>query len=349
MHRQHPRLRAALIWGVLVCLLAGTVALLLVAERADRPFWETLENAVIVLMGEYPDRPASHAGRVLQLLLLVFGTLVFGAIIGKVSSLFVTHALRKESAVKPFSDHIIICNWNAKAPRVIEQLLEAQPNDGRDVVVVSASEIPAGNEILEQPNVHVVRDDPTHHATLEKLSAHEAKSIILLADEDTPGPDDKNALIALAVKHLEQEPGKEKDIHVIAELLSPDRRRHLMEAGVDEIVSGRDYSSGIIAQSALFRNMSVVYQRLLTYSNDTNELYFIAPGNYPAEFVGRAFPELCQGVSERSAANEENPLLLLGVKRDNGEILLNPQKKSFGHLKTNDSLIIMAFHNVERI
>ncbi|MBT4816054.1 MAG: potassium transporter, partial [Lentisphaerae bacterium] len=108
MHRQHPRLRAALIWGVLVCLLAGTVALLLVAERADRPFWETLENAVIVLMGEYPDRPASHAGRVLQLLLLVFGTLVFGAIIGKVSSLFVTHALRKESAVKPFSDHIII-------------------------------------------------------------------------------------------------------------------------------------------------------------------------------------------------------------------------------------------------
>jgi voltage-gated potassium channel len=312
-------------------------------------FWEALENALIALMGEYPERPHTVFGRILQLVLLILGTGLFGAWIGAISSLFVTHALTHSSKMKPLHDHIIVCNWNNKASRVIEQLLEADRQNPPDIVVVAASPVADALDFEMYTNVHFVQADPTHHHTLEKLRAFYAKSIILLADEESQGPDEKNALIALAVKHLEAIPGKTKDIHVVAELVNLERRRHLKEAGVDELVSAQDYSSGIIAQSAIFRNMSVVYQQLLSYSSDTNEFYFIPPGRYPARFYGQTFPELAHWFIERNRQHPAAPILLVGIKRTNGEILLNPKGDRFQTLAQSDSLIVMAFDYVTEI
>ncbi|WP_225886943.1 potassium channel family protein [Nodosilinea nodulosa] len=350
-------------WQRLIALavalaLAGVVGLLLWQEsrgaNGTAP-WVVLENIVITLMGEYPDKPKSPVGRVLQLLLLISGTFIFGAISGRISALFVTRALRSETSVSVFKDHIIICNWNDKAAGIVAQLLEGNKDSPIDIVVVAASalvddRIPAflSDRSGFSDWVHFVQDDPTHHATLERLYASQARAVILLADEETEAPDEKNALIALAIKHLEHIPGRQKDIHVIAELVNLSRRRHLQEAGVDEVVSARDYSAGIIAQSAMFKNMSVVYQQLLTYSDDTNEFYFIDSGRYPSHLWGKTFTELSQWVSTYSATQTDNPLLLLGVRRG-GEILLNPKPQSFERLMADDALVVMAFKQVDRI
>lgn len=352
LKNQRGRLKSVFIWIAIGFLLVFLITLLLWSEGAfasKQTSWEILENAVIALMGEYPDKPRTITGRILQLLLLVFGTFAFGAIVGKISSFFVTRALLQEKALKHFTDHIIICNWNEKAPAVLHQLLEANKGLPRDIVIISASVVEDSSEFEERDEVYFVQADPTHHATLEKFQASQAKAVILLADEETEGPDEKNALIALAIKHLEQTPGRQKDIHVVGELVKLDRHRHLKEAGVDEVISARDYSSGIIAQSAIFRNMSVVYQQLLTYSDDSNEFYFIEPGKYPESLHGKTFTELSQWISDCRASDADNPLLLTGVKRGNGEILLNPKHSQFERLSPEDCLIVMAFRNVERI
>lgn len=332
--------------------LIALITLLLWSEgglTSKAALWEVLENSLIALLGEYPDEPRTITGRVIQLFLLIVGTLGFGAVIGTSSSFFITRALLEEKPMTDFQDHIMICNWNEKAPAILEQLLEANKQEPRDIVIISASVIENVDNLKEQSNIHFIQADPTHHGTLEKFKASKAKSIIILADEESEVPDEKNALIALAVKHLEETPGQQKDIHVIGELINLDRYRHLKEAGVDELVSAREYSSGIIAQSAVFRNMSVIYQQLLTYSDDSNEFYFIEPGQYPEHLYGKTFPELSKWVSEESASHPDNPLLLMGIKRGDGEILLNPRWSHFDKLRTNDSLIIMAFHNIKRL
>ncbi|WOB43064.1 potassium transporter [Thermoleptolyngbya oregonensis NK1-22] len=352
MKRRSERFGFAFATTAIVLILISLIGLLLWSEGAltnREAIWETLTNAIITLMGEYPDKPRSFLGQILQLLLLIFGTFVFGAIVGKISSFFVTRALSKEKAMKTFKDHIILCNWNEKAPAIVHQLLEVGRNHRRDIVIISASIVEERADLEEFSNIHFVQADPTHHATLEKFQASQAKSIILLADEDSEGPDEKNALIALAIKHLEQIPGRQKDIHVVGELVRPDRHRHLKEAGVDEIISARDYSSGIIAQSAVFKNMSVVYQQLLTYSDESNEFYFIEPGRYPEFLQGMTFVELSRWISEYSDAHIENPLLLIGIKRANGDILLNPKRTQFNRLTEGESLIVMAFSNVDQI
>ena len=113
---------------------------------------------------------------------------------------------------------------------------------------------------------------------------------------------------------------------------------------MDEVVSARDYSSGIIARSALFKNMSVVYQQLLTYTEDTNEFYFIEPGHYPVSWRGLSFGELSQQVSRFS--QPEQPLMLVGIRRGDGAILLNPKRSQFQYLAPDDTLIIMAFQPI---
>ncbi|PSR16607.1 hypothetical protein C8255_17000 [filamentous cyanobacterium CCP3] len=211
MGNQNNRL-TLIVASISVVLLVGLIALLLWSEgtfASKGAAWESLENAIITLMGEYPDKPKTIVGRIVQLLLLVFSTFAFGAIVGKVSSFFVTRALQQENAVKQFNDHIIICNWNDKAPTIVNQLLEANQESPKDIVVISASIVEDQNDFKKQNCVHFIQADPTHHDTLEKFQAPQAKSVILLADEATEAPDEKNALIALAVKHLEQNPDRQ--------------------------------------------------------------------------------------------------------------------------------------------
>ncbi|WP_416669788.1 potassium channel family protein [Egbenema bharatensis] len=351
MQSQNKRLRF-IFASALVLLLVGLITLLLWSEgtfASRAAAWESLENALITLMGEYPDKPKTIVGRVVQLLLLIFSTFAFGAIVGKISSFFVAQALQQENAVKQFNDHIIICNWNDKAPAIVNQLLETNQEYPKDIVVISASVVEDQEDFKDQDHVYFIQADPTHHDTLEKFQAPQSKSVILLADEASEGPDEKNALIALAVKHLEQTPDRQKEIHVIGELVNLDRHRHLMEAGVDEVISARDYSAGIIAQSAVFKNMSAVYQQLLTYSDGSNEFYFIEPGCYPTHLLGKSFPELGEWISEYSESHADNPVLLLGIKRGNEEILLNPSQRQFQRLSEEDSLIVMAFRQIHSI
>lgn len=182
--------RLTLILGILgtIVLLLGAVLLLAWSEgstESAEEFWDVLENVVITLMGEYPDKPKTLLGRIIQLFLLVFGTLLFGTIIGKISSLFVTHALWNQQKMKKFKKHIIICNWNGKASSIIQQLLESNHGEPLDIVVVSASEVFAARDFHHFENVHFIQADPTHHVTLEDLQAFQAKAIILLADDES--------------------------------------------------------------------------------------------------------------------------------------------------------------------
>jgi hypothetical protein len=116
--------------------------------------------------------------------------------------------------------------------------------------------------------------------------------------------------------------------------------QHLLDAGVDEWVCSSDYGLGIIAQCALYGKLSDVYQQLLTYSKETNEIYMVQPGKYTKSLIGKDFKELSEMIA--GSRNPENPAVLLGAKR--GErVILNPKKSEFDVLQEGDALIVMAF------
>ena len=316
------------------------------SEKTANPnlhFLEVFERAIITITGEYPDTPLTPLGRLLQLIMLVFGVLLLGTIIGKVSSFFVVNSLKKGNIVKKFKKHIIVCNWNNKSEDVLKQLIEAKKNDKTKIIVLTASKIKKHN-LLKSDNLLFVHDDPTQPRTFSDLNVAKAESVILLSDENSDTPDEKNVLIALAIKKIEK--SKNIDVTVISELVNPEREKHLLSSGVDEIISETGYSAGIIAQSALFPKMSEVYRRLLTYSDDTNEMYYVK--KYSPEFIGKDFFTISKLINEKRLEKQQSPVLLVGIKHEE-QIMLNPKKTDFESLVEDDQLIVMSYGKVEDI
>jgi voltage-gated potassium channel len=67
-------------------------------------------------------------------------------------------------------------------------------------------------------------------------------------------------------------------------------------AGVDEIICASDFQYGIIAQCGIlgrYGKLSEVYQQLLTYTDNTNELYIIPPEKVPPALFGKTFGDAC--------------------------------------------------------
>lgn len=233
-----------------------------------------------------------------------------------------------------------MCNWHERADRIVKELHSPLAAPETDIIIVTDKTIHEAELRMspEYEKVFFVGSDPTLHEVLKRARAHLASSVIILADDDFPDPDAKTALIALALFRLTRELPTRP--HVIAEVMNHHKTQHLLDAGVDEWVCSHDYGLGILAQSALYGKLSEVYQQLLTYSSDTNEIYMVDERHYPQSFLGKTFTEVADILNHQKHA--DNPAILLGVKRAE-RVILNPKPGEFGTFTSGDYLIVVAF------
>ncbi len=179
---------------------------------------------------------------------------------------------------------------------------------------------------------------------LKANEVHLAKSVIILADDDCPDPDALSALIALALGSLCKSAGKP---HVVAEVKNHRKMKHLTDAGVDETICATDYGLGVLAQCALHAKLSLVYNSLLQYTKETNEIYMAGKDKLPKSIIGKTFQEAAEMLNKNRDA--DNPAILLGVRRGD-KVILNPQEnwkgpdnEKFERFEEDDSIILMAF------
>jgi voltage-gated potassium channel len=307
--------------------------------NSELTFFDAFRVVLVFFLGEYGDTPQTVVGRVISILLFIVGIMIVATLIGKIASVFV--GIKMEVKVpKGIERHIIMCNWNDRGDRIIKEIHSSLAEPETEIVVITDKEI--NEEELRSSSayekVYFIRSDPTLHDVLRKARAHLAKSIIILAHSDCSDPDAMTALISLAITKLEK--GLPRKPHIVAEVMNHHKIQHLLDAGVDEWVCSTDYGLGIIAQCALYGKLSEVYQQLLTYSKETNEIYMVQPDKYPSSLVGKDFRELTRIIAVNR--NEENPAVLLGVKRDD-KVMLNPKTYEFEVLQEGDALIVMAF------
>ena len=241
---------------------------------------------------------------------------------------------------KELDSHIVICNWHERADRIIKELHSPLAAPETDIIVITEQAINEQELRLspEYEKVFFVESNPTLHEVLRRARAHLAGSVIILKDDEYSDPDAETALIALALARLTKECSRKP--HVIAEVVNHNKVQHLLDAGVDEWVCSHDYGLGILAQSALYGKLSEVYQQLLTYSSDTNEVYMVDEAHYPHFFFGKTFTEIADILNHQKHA--ENPSILLGVKREE-QVILNPKPEEFDHFQPGDFLIVVAF------
>jgi voltage-gated potassium channel len=304
-------------------------------------YFDSIRGILFFFLGESADTPTTTPGLVLAVFVFIGGLAIITYIIGKVASYFVEKKLEVRMP-EELEKHIVICNWNNRGDRVVKELHSTTAVPETEIVIIADKDINEKELRLnpEYEKAFFVRSDPTSHDVLEKARAHLAKCVIVLADDICTDPDAKSALISLAIKSLVDRKKTPKKPHIVAEIINHHKIQHLKDAGVNEWVCSEDYGLGIIAQCALHRKLSDVYQQLLTYSEETNEMYLINSSEYSDDFFGRSFKDISKMINDKR--HPSKPTILLGVKR-NDHVILNPKANDFDKLRQGDSLIIMAY------
>jgi voltage-gated potassium channel len=334
------------LWTSVAVLLAAfflsSVFIIYHFEKQYNPSLTVFDAFRIVLvffLGEYGDTPATEIGRIISVVLFILGIGVVAAFIGKIASIFIDLKMEVKMP-KGLEDHIVICNWHDRGDRLVKELHSPLAAPEMDIIVITEKDINE-TELRQSPEyerVYFIKSDPTLHEVLRRARAHHAKSVIILFDDTYSDPDAKTALISLAITKLEQNVPQKP--HIIAEVMNPHKVQHLVDAGVDEWICSANYGFGILAQSALYGKLSDVYQQLLTYSTDTNEIYLVNHEKYPQSFLGKSFQEVAEILNNHR--NHKNPVILVGVKRGD-RVILNPREGEFDMFKNDDHLIIMSF------
>jgi voltage-gated potassium channel len=303
-------------------------------------FWNI---AVYLFSGLDSGQPATTAGKITVTLILVLSLGIVGIFTGTVASIFVERRMggRRFMPPKRLKDHVVICNWNEKGIKIIEELRAKALKVKRSIVIisqdVSEEKIPELDALEEFGRVYLVKGDPTNEINLSRAKVLQCFSCIILSPTRANGyADAQTILIAMTIKHLCGVQGSGK-VHIVAEAMDPKNFDHLRRAGCDEIVSASDFALRIIAQSALTPGLSKVYGNLVTVSEETNEIYQLP---VPASYYGRPFEEL--GAAILRQRNGKNPSILIGVK-SKGKVMLNPQKGCFSTFQEGDEIFLIAF------
>ena len=267
-------------------ILVVTVVVVLVQmgpgdKKAD--FGETLWNSMLRTLD--PGTMGGDEGnffRGAMLIITLGGLIVVASLIGIISGAFDSKVeeLRKGRSKVLESDHTLILGWSQKVFPIINEICVANESRGRSAIVVLADrdKIEMEDEIrarITKPGktkIIVRTGDPMDLTDLELASPHSARSIIIVAPEDSTDPDSVVVKTALALTNNPRR-GAGK-FHIVGEIQEP----HYMEAarlvGRDEAhwVLASDLISRITVQSCRQSGLSVVYSELLDFDGD--EIYF---------------------------------------------------------------------------
>lgn len=351
--RRNIYLKLALLFIMLFVI--GTVGMYLFERRVNENFTnlgQSFWSSLVYLLSGFEDRePITTEGKIFSIFIFIGSICIIGSVAGNFASVFMRRGEVKMP--KNVTNQIVICNWNEGGDKIIKELHAPVAEPGTEIVVITDKEI--NEEELrkskEYERVYFVRSDPTLHDVLKASRIHLARSIIVLADNDTPDPDAKTAMITLAISNIS--PDAEDNPHIVAEAINHRKVEHLKNAGVDEVICASDFGLGIVAQCALTGKLSKAYQQLLSYSGDTNELYIIEYDKIPKTNEGKS---IIDGMSFREALDffnekrdKDNPVILVGVRR--GErVILNPKdnwkgpkEEKFEKFQEGDSIVVMAF------
>ena len=220
--------------------------------------------------------------RLLSLLTTLFGVLVVASLIGVVSAAFDDRiaALRKGRSAVVENGHTVILGWNSKVFTIISELVIANESESKPVVVVLADrdrvdmEEAIAEKVPQLKNTKVVcrSGNPLDQDELLRANPFEAKSLIVLGDEDAPDTDATTIKTALALTNHPERP--EGEITVVGEINRPENLPIAKLVGKDEAqwILPLETISKVTVQTCRQSGLSRVYTELLQFDGD--EIYF---------------------------------------------------------------------------
>ncbi len=228
--------------------------------------WFSLVTITTVGYGDIS--PITSVGRIAGIVLLLFGVITFAALSGKVASVLFDRQLKRDRGrvqLKKISNHFIICGWKYGFDRILEGILNSNPNLTLDKIVLvntaPAEHIENLRSHDQYKDINYINGDYTQEATLLMANIKSAERVLLLADHSQNFSqlemDSRTVLATLTIAALNPK------IYRVVELIDPGFERHLQVAHCDEIILTSDYERSLLVSASSGIGLSHVLKYLL--------------------------------------------------------------------------------------
>lgn len=285
-------------------------------------FFDALYMTVTTLttVGYGETHPLDQAGRIYNMVLILTGMGVMFYIVGSLARVVIEgelHAVfgRRKLImhIKRLKNHYILCGFGRIGEIIARQLRDR----GLSLVVVEND--PALLPRLEDSGYYFINGDATREEVLLEAGIERAKGLISVVSSDAA-----NVYVVLTARSLKP------DLFIVARGEEPGSEKKLLRAGADKVESPYEMGGQKMAQT-IMRPTVVTFMELAMKEGVDWTMEEIA--------VGLASP--LQGVLLADSGIRQNlNLILVAIKRDNGEMLFNPSHET--PILAGDTLIALG-------
>jgi hypothetical protein len=317
-----PSVILLLVISFFIVLFFATIVVILNIHpdgEADTGFLETLWTSGMRTLdpGNMGD-DRGWAYRIVMLLVTGYGIVMLSTFIGLMSNAILRKAieLRKGRSKVLEQNHILILGWSAKISTIISELVIANENQHKPVIVILADrdkvemEDEVSNNVSNTKNTKLIfrSGNPIDINDLKIANPNDAKSIIVLGSKSENSDAEIIKIILAITKSFN---GENTKFHVVAEI---EHRKNLEVAKMIgkenvELILSNEFVSRILVQTSRQAGLSIVYTDLLDFQGD--EIYF----SEEPKLYGKTFKEALFSFDKSS---------VIGIRTQNKELILNP-------------------------
>lgn len=273
--------------------------------------------------------------RIVRFVATLVGIFVISILIGSISSGIdeKIDELKKGRSRVLETNHTLILGWSEKVFSIVSEIVEANENQkGLSIVVMAdrdkvemEDEIKNKIENFKTSKLIVRSGSPLELTDIAVVNPNEARSIIVLAPEESANPDTHVIKAVLALTNGRNR--KEGKYNIVAEIKDPKNMEAAHLVGNDEavFVLSQDLISRVTAQTCRQSGLSVVYSELLRFEGD--ELYF----QEEPKLTGKTFKDAIFSYEDSS---------VVGIFKKDGDVLINPPMETV--IDAGDSVIAIS-------
>lgn len=315
-------------------------------------FYETfwLNTLFILDPGVVADSGGNWVFRLYSLFVTLVGIIVMSTLIGLISNGIMDKLddLRKGRSRVLEQDHVIILGWSSKIFTIISEIIIANENQKRGVIVILADKdkVEMEDEIRDkigntQNTVIICRTgNPIDVDDINITNPHDSKSIIIV-DKDNENSDSQ---IIKTIVALVTNPKRRKEpYHITAEIENKKNFEVAKMVGKDEVelILSDDFISKVMVQTSRQPGLSVVYIELMDFGGD--EIYFAEEKS----LIGKTFREVIFAYEDSA---------IMGIQfADDGRVEINPPMSTvmqpgdqiIGITEDDDTLVANAPMNID--
>jgi voltage-gated potassium channel len=305
----------------LAVFFVSSLVIYLIEHRTNPQFPTYFDSLyymmVTVATVGYGDKvPITMSGRLVAMLMMVFGVAILGTVTGKIASFLMERQMKEENGLLSFErlkDHFVICGWKREMNQVLYEILASHPAlDTGMIVLINKASHEDVDQLRNDPRLkgfHYVHGDFIEERDLLRAGIKNAARVLVVSDYLTEGDlqqiDSKTVMAVMTIKNLN------KKAYVCAEILDTKFEKYLQISHCDEILLSRQFSRSLLASASVGVGMSHIVRALLSRESGAR----ISTIAVPEGFIGRTYGELSSHVAQ------EHKEVLIGLLENTGNIL----------------------------